>query len=182
MRDNAYITKRNRTFYKVDLPKIKWRITHPPRFIYHFTRGGKRCDKLEDEYYQRISIYLYGLYGKDKGRGGVWANRDLYRIGRSYPFVIDGFGWDQDQFIEEVEGYDVWRIDTSKLNNKWYLDPNMQDLPELFDGEDYLYTENSIPAFALRLFTIKIDPVHFYLYRKEKVKFDLIPVEVIRSR
>lgn len=146
--------------------------------MYHLTKGGIRCRNEEDLYYHRLSIYLYGLYGKDKGTGGVWANRQIDRLTRAYPILLDGFQWGRYGYQDGLGSYDVWWIDTTKLHNNWFLDPNMQDCPDFYNGKDYVYTEKSIPPFALTLFNIEVDGVHLYLYPEEGVKFKLIPVAI----
>jgi|GEM_PF-1282447 len=178
MKDNAFMPKKYRGFVQIYHPKKEWKPVRPPKYVYHLTRGGIRCRNEEDLYYHRLSIYLYGLFGKDKGTGGVWANRDLHRLSRAYPIVLDGFEWGRYEYADGLESYDVWRIDTTKLHNKWYLDPNMQDAPGFYDGRDYVYTEKSIPPFALKLFNIKVDAVHLYLYPCEQIRFELIPVQI----
>jgi len=174
MRDNTYISKGSREFCTVKHPKAEWKPIFPPRFVYHLTRGGKMGTISESRYYQRISIYLYGLYGVDKGRGGVWANSDLNSLTLAYPFVFDGLERPQSELFKLIEEYDVWRIDTRMINNKWYIDPNMQDVDGWCDGRKYLYTEISVPPTALKLFSIKIDYFQTYLYKNEPVKFRLV--------
>jgi len=72
----------------------------------------------ESFYFQRTSIYLYGLCGFDKGRGGVWAYSDLNSLSWVYPFVFDGLKMPQSELFKLIEEYDVWRIDTRVINNK----------------------------------------------------------------
>ena len=42
-------------------------------------------------------------------------------------------------------GYDVWEIDSNKINNEWYSDPNHPD------KKHYYVTKTPIPADALKL-------------------------------
>ncbi|MFN6260053.1 MAG: hypothetical protein ACK4ZG_03625 [Bacteroidota bacterium] len=179
MRDNTYISKGNREYGVVKIPKAEWKPICPPRFVYHLTRGGELGTISESFYFQRISIYLYGLSGIDKGRGGVWANSDLNSLTWAYPFVFDGLERSQSELFKLIEEYDVWRIDTRVINNKWYIDPNMQDVDGWCDCRQYLYTEISVPPTALKLFSIKIDYFQTYLYKNEPVKYRLVP-EVVR--
>jgi len=89
MRDNTYISKGNREYGAVKIPKAEWKPIYPPRFVYHLTRGGKMGTISESFYFQRISIYLYGLCGIDKGRGGVIKKGKLILLmwwGSNYNF------------------------------------------------------------------------------------------------
>lgn len=44
-----------------------------------------------------------------------------------------------------MEEYDVWEIDTTKINNKWFLDLN------LYKSEVHICTPEKIPPQALTL-------------------------------
>jgi hypothetical protein len=183
MKDNIYIPKWTRRFLSsMNYPKSEWRPIWPQRYLYHFTRGGSYCRDNEALNYRRLSIYLYGLLGKDKGTCGVWANRQIDSLTSTYPILLDGFEFGQYDYVKGLESYDVWRIDTKMIRNKWYLDPNMQDMSSFCDTKAYAYTENSISPFALKLFNIKVDEVHFYLYPRERVRFQLIPVKIHSSQ
>lgn len=183
MKDSIYVPKMYRRYLSsIDEPKSEWKPIRPQRFLYHLTKGGIKCQDDEDLYYRRLSIYLYGLLGKDKGTNGVWANRQIDFLTDTFPILLDGFEFGRYEYAEGLESYDVWRIDTRLIRNKWYLDPNIQGISWFCDCRDYAYTENSIHPFALKLFNIKVDEVHLYLYPNERVRFQLVPVEIRSSR
>jgi hypothetical protein len=78
--------------------------------------------------------------------------------------------------------YDVWQIDTKRIDNIWYLDPNLIDGSEgSGDATDYLYCENTIHPRALKLFTFTINDYKFLFEDQFNVEFNLDPVEKINN-
>jgi hypothetical protein len=176
--DNAYILK-NRGGSRANVrPMDLLKPTRTHRYLYHFTEGGNRCKNEENLYFKRISIYLYGLYGKDKGTRGIWANRNIDRLNNIYPIILDGYEWGKEGYADGLESYDIWRIDTKLSENRWYIDPNMLDMNGFCDTNNFVYTENSILPNALKLFNVSIDRVHLYLNPNESVKFKLFQVKI----
>jgi len=177
MRDNIYMVQNYGSLSSVCQSKGKLINVTPGKYVYHLTEGGNKCDSDENLMYRRLSIYLYGLLGAKRGTGGVWANRSIYDLHLIYPAVIDCFSWGS-RFVEEIENQDVWRIDTRRISNKWYLDPNMQDDPFMYHGHDYLYTPNCIPPYALKLYKIKVNRRSQINTSNKKLSFCLIPLDV----
>jgi hypothetical protein len=160
----------------IALPKSKWKKVKPPRCLYHLSYKNRYNDSLD---LKRYSIAKEGLWGIESGKTGVWANVQYLDVVKMWLIVIDGFECDGDwgHFIES--NYDVWRIDTKMLKNKWYLDPVM-DKDECnaysIHQNDYLFTENTIQPNALRLYSFICNVKYI-----SKQTFFLSPVEEINK-
>lgn len=150
----------------------------PPRFVYHLDYNGGMYNNSEYAKYKRLNISREGLFGVDMGNGGVWANVYQSNPYRWFPITLDL--WDcTDEFssVQLVSKYDVWQIDTKKIKNKWHIDPNMQQ-GEVVDLKKVLYTQNTVPGKALKLFHMELDKDILYncgVYRLAPMK----PVEQI---
>jgi len=146
----------------VELSEKLGKEIQPPRYLYHLNyTGGIHVDENYYAYLKRLNIVKEGLYGKDKGHGGVWANIYQRNPLRMWPIHIDTHFWgDQDlhwslQYRIYIGCYDVWRIVTRRIDNKWYYDPNI--IGEVEDPSKYLYTPTSVSGKALQLFHIELD-------------------------
>jgi hypothetical protein len=99
----------------------------PNRYIYHTSNPIFR-DKIKKE----------GLI--PKGKSETWLSNT----------PIDGkviFASNSDNkenWFDSTYDDDIWKIDTSKLSNKWYLDPN-------FDSGGYIITFDPIPLNSIEL-------------------------------
>jgi hypothetical protein len=140
--------------------KVTTEVT-PPHYVYHLDfSGGKYHLDNDNINYRRLNIAKEGLYGKDMGYGGVWVN--IYQSCPIlwFPISLDLWDWDCVNDLFETEKllgyYDVWRIDTTKIKNKWYIDPNMHEA-EVHDITKVLYTPDSVSGNALQLFHMEID-------------------------
>ena len=78
-----------------------------------------------------------------------------------------------------IQYYDVWRIDTSKIKNKWYLDSNLQ-VGEVKDLSKYLYTPSSFSGNALQLFYIELD-MYIFNYHGDFMVGNLLPVQLVND-
>jgi hypothetical protein len=100
----------------------------PPRYVYH-TSSVKYRD----------SIQLNGLIPKV----GDWNSELLYK-----PSIFASI--DKKQLFIPYNK-DVWRIDTSKITNMWYLDLNLNKYHS-FNTNKYIMTYEPIPKEAVSLF------------------------------
>ena len=137
---------------KITTPKAEWNKVEPPRFLYHLTHKTAAEGEVD---LKRFNIAQEGLWGIEVGSRGVWANTQCQKVNKMWPLPIDGYecSGDWGDFVES--SYDVWRIDTTLIKNEWYIDPAMDDIEcnaYKIVASDYMYTENSIPPIALRLF------------------------------
>lgn len=153
----------------------------PPRFVYHLDFSGGRyrndCDYLN---YKRLNIAKEGLFGQDMGNGGVWVNVYQPNPYRWFPITLDLWDCDDDYTSEQLIGkYDVWRIDTTKIKNKWFIDPNMKK-GEVMDLSKVLYTPKTVPGKALQLFHMELDKEILYKYQDYKLA-PLVPVKKIND-
>ncbi len=153
----------------------------PPRFVYHLDFSGGRyrndCDYLN---YKRLNIAKEGLFGQDMGNGGVWVNVYQPNPYRWFPITLDLLDCDDDYTSEQlIRKYDVWRIDTTKIKNKWFIDPNMKK-GEVMDLSKVLYTPETVPGKALQLFHMELDKEILYKYQDYKLA-PLVPVKKIND-
>jgi len=183
MKSIAYSPIRRSKRHCISTPKEKWKKYGPKRYLYHLTYNGKDKCSDEDLLFFRLSFATEGICGIEKGLGGVWANNQMNRIEKLWPFCFDSWGMDKSQYLKFIYEMDIWRIDTTKVNNIWYLDPNLIDDPHSRGGEanEYLYTENTIHPNALKLFTLSVNDYRF-LYENENLdEFRLNPVHEINK-
>ena len=168
MNYNAYLpVSKKASSSLIKVPRIECKFVKTSRYLYHLSYN----DNIKDECcLKRYSFIKYGIQGIEFGKRGVWANSELTRIGQMWPIPIDSFEWGfkrryEDGYLE----YDVWRIDTQKCLNKWLQDPIM-DKEEAsaygIDYENYLFTLNTVPSSALRLYKFK---PHRYFDENNKV-------------
>jgi len=101
------------------------------RFVYHLSR---QC--------YRDSIEQKGLKANSKPHtigfeNAVFAHNHNFLDLEWYPLTLDKYDWDfynpkneGDRFLDDTDAilrmfeytYDIWRIDTQKLNRQWYCD------------------------------------------------------------
>ena len=126
-RQDAAAIEHNKHFFEIlHSPQII-----PNRFLYHVSPREKR-EKI---------IHL-GLL-PHRYQNAVFANNmDIDYLHYFYPFCFD-------QWTARIFEHDIWIIDTSKFDSHWHIDPYMAQ------GPDYVCTQQNIPAYALRLVTIK---------------------------
>jgi hypothetical protein len=48
----------------------------------------------------------------------------------------------------KIDKYDIWKINTSQLNNSWFIDENMND------KGNYLFTTEPIPYKSIKLYQL----------------------------
>jgi hypothetical protein len=154
----------------------------PPKYVYHIdvTGGRYRLDNEKIDYI-RMNIAKEGLFGKDMGNAGVWANIYQSNPYGWYPIKLDLL-WDCRDDLSAIillGNYDVWRIDTTKIKNKWYFDPNMLR-GEVKDLKKVLYTPDSIPGKALKLFHMELDKDILYDYKAYRLA-ELMPYKKIND-
>lgn len=106
---------------------------------------------------------------------GIYAHNEPYPSKFWYPFCFDAFynapactivGQDDPQYlIENFFEYDYWRIDTSKIDNKWYVDKRAHDefeirnKPEHYFAARFIVTYDNVPKRALTLFRFQEERV-----------------------
>lgn len=90
-----------------------------------------------------------------------------------YPFVFfDYYDWELANCYESgpLKMYDFWRIDTSKIKNKWFKDQwykrEFEMLKDFEINKNYIYTDTEIPLNALKLFRFQQEK--FYFTKGEK--------------
>ncbi len=110
----------------------------PQRFVYHVSKRENRK-----------SIDQQGLRtNTDNGilnfQNAVFANNS--NCGDWFPFVIDVF--EECNFND----YDIWRIDTNKINNEWFIDNRCLGANW---GDAHILSHKAIPRFALDLFILE---------------------------
>ena len=162
--------------YGFDVEREDWIPIRPRRYVYHldYGRGRRRRNDMEFYKYKRLNITLNGLYGKDQGNPGVWANNQMENIFNLYPVNIDGFGMSLKEILEWVLSFDVWRIDTHAFEAQWYVDPNHM-LTDYYQKEKWVFTESSVPPHALKLFHFNINEFTFLFKEANEVEFWLEP-------
>lgn len=114
------------------------------RFIYHVSYKSKRAsiDK------QGILCFSNDVLNY---KNAVFANNAPPSFDW-FPICLDSWDWMGTylDYDEEVSKYDVWRIDTHKCSNKWYLDDRV-------DGgqtSTYVVSFEKIDRVAIELYKI----------------------------
>ena len=143
----------------VELPPII-----PARYVWHVShRGysfveGKRNLKIFSVARQGI-LREYNHYGS-----AVFAHNKLVSLSSFYPFCIDGaFEWGQPLHDLTPSAWfrscGFWRIDTSVLDCKWYIDPNLKDGGHFGSGTaiNFICTPYDIPPYALKYFEFNME-------------------------
>lgn len=147
--------------YGFDIEREDWIPVQPKRYIYNLDyRSCSRKNDTEYYKYKRLNIALNGLYGKDRGTQGVWANNQMENVFRLYPINLDGYGMSLKEILLWLSGMDVWRIDTRAFDATWYIDPNHM-LTHYDMKENWVFTESSVPPHALKLFHFNINEYEF---------------------
>jgi hypothetical protein len=169
--------------YSIQIPKSEWKRYRPDRYLYHLNFRGNKIETEDDLFLNRVSFVKEGICGVDWGLGGVWANNQIRKINQLWPICYDSWGLNLHQYLKFIQEFDVWQIDTSLINNTWYVDPNLIDEPFSRSGEaeDYLYCEYTIHPRALRLFTIFIDEKRCLENKEFNNEFKLIPEKKINE-
>ena len=161
--------------YGFDVEREDWIPYKPKRYVYHLDCGVRRRKNDKEYYkYKRLNIALNGLYGKGQGTQGVWANNQMENIFNLYPINIDGYGMSDNEILEWVLSFDVWRIDTHAFEAQWYVDPNHM-LTDYYRKENWVFTESSVPPHALKLFHFKINEFEFLFKKANEAEFWLVP-------
>lgn len=144
----------------------------PARYVWHITiipNVPKYVDYLDFEISKHGLICTEGYV--------VFAHSNILNFNYLYPCFMDI--WSPKYGVEDYgykfAEYSFWRIDTSLLDFKWYVDPIMQsDFDVYFDWtlehnpSNYVCTPNSIPNYALKNF--KVDPLKYNM-REPKFKY-----------
>ena len=153
----------------------------PPRYVYHLDKTGGRFALNDDKVNcKRVNIAKEGLYGPEKGHAGVWVNVYQGNPYRWFPITLDL--WDCKDLKESrnlIGCYDVWRIDTTMIDNKWYIDPNMFDF-EVFDLSKVLFTPAGVPGRALKLFHMHFNYEIMYKHQDFRIG-ELKPFKLIND-
>ena len=169
--------------HTISTPKSEWKKFLPDRFLYHLSYTGKINKSVDNKLFNRLSFATEGICGIEKGLGGVWANNQMKNVNHLWPICYDSWGLDNNEYLKFIYEFDVWRIDTSMVNNVWYLDPNLINDPESRGGgaDDYLYCENAVHPRALKLFTLSVNDYRYLFEDGNLDEFKLEPVDVINN-
>lgn len=142
------------------MENYKQKIT-PRRYIYHIS---KKC--------YRNLIIKEGLIGKSNSiigyKNAIFAHNTPQRLNFWFPYILDRWELDLDGFKTPLEKfiilkYDVWRIDTRKIINEWFLDNVAQE--DFLNGSKYpfyIVTFENIHPSALKLVDLKNPLKIFY--------------------
>ena len=101
----------------------------PNKYVYHNSNPFYR-DKISKE----------GLI--PKGKSETWLSDT--KIDGEVIFATNSD--DENEWFDSTYDDDMYRIDTSRLKNKWYLDPNFGD-----NDNPYIITFEKIPLSAIKL-------------------------------
>jgi hypothetical protein len=148
----------------------------PRRFVYHVSRKSVRD-----------SIAKHGLIARHYDRIGgnaIFAHNSNQLDRDWYPYCFDvfyftprGTGKNKSQIINDDKPvvtnfvylleFDVWRIDTHKLNRNWYIDnAACYDFMQKLNIPFYLFTYGDVPPSALKLIDLE-KPIDIF-YNKTK--------------
>jgi len=100
----------------------------PNRYLYHTSNS-----------FFRDNIYKGGLI--PKGKSETWLSDT--KIDGKVIFAVNSDN--KEDWWDSTYDDDIWRIDTSNLNNKWYNDPNFEV------DDNRIITFESIPSFSIEL-------------------------------
>ena len=107
----------------------------PPKQIYHIT----------DKKY-RESIRQKGILLRNSEEGNWKGDHKL-----SYPSSVFAIN-DHDHWSNKLSaGEDIWVIDTTKINNKWWKDLNFYKVPTIHDNVTTYMTFDDIPPESIHL-------------------------------
>ena len=153
----------------------------PPRYVYHLDKTGGRYALNDDKVNcKRANIAKEGLYGPDKGHAGVWANKYQGNPYRWFPITLDLWECNGEKDDRSLIGcYDVWRVDTTMIDNKWYIDPNMSDV-EVVDIRNCLFTPAAVSSKALKLFHMEFNYEIMYMHNDFRIG-ELKPFKLIND-
>jgi hypothetical protein len=114
------------------------------RFVYHITSQKIR------EQIKRNGLLPFSDNGTLNFKNSIFANNGPYNP-NWYPIYYDSWDHDCETFHYRVlPYYDVWRIDTKKIKNKWFEDHRVN----FYHGKLHVYCHDPIPPSALKLFKI----------------------------
>ena len=172
--------------YCLMITKLKFKEVNTQRYLYHLTYSVNRESILEK-----------GLIGGGDNYEGL--NKPVFAHNNSipsmlwYPYNIDSWDWvfnnqyslivesvyDYLKFQSISVGYDVWEIDTYKMNNvKWYMDYSAAN--DFLDGINYPYyvfPEGWIPSSVLRLYTFNEEHICTFKDGVTHIRPDFRPFE-----
>ena len=106
----------------------------PNRYVYHTSNPIFR-DK----------IFKEGLIPKEKSES--WLSDT--KIDGKVIFAVNSDN--EKEWWDSGYNDDIYRIDTSKLNNKWFLDPNFQEGIYKVENNTAVVTFENIPIDAIKL-------------------------------
>jgi hypothetical protein len=182
MKSVPYCPVARKKRHTINTPKSEWKKFRPDRYLYHINFSKSCQSDEENTFLHRLSFVFNGICGIDKGLGGVWANNQMKRITQLWPICYDSWGLNNIEYLDMIKCADVWRIDTSLINNTWYLDPNLiYGAERSGNADDYLYCENTVHPRALKLFKFSVNECRFLYQDKYNIDFSLKPVDRIND-
>ena len=104
------------------------------KYVYHVTRNKNR-----------ESIKLNGLIPKVGNSYAQQAKKYLEERTDAIPAIFVNNS--NEYYGNKIWDWDVWRINTSVLDNKWIIDDHMR----VSDKRNYLLTYEGIPRHAIEL-------------------------------
>ena len=128
-------------YHLEDIPGIEKII--PERYVWHVTSPKNRR-----------SIIRLGINPNFSKHNCVFANNQSFNIKFFFPFCVETYF--KNYYSSDLLEFDFWRIDTTKFNADFYIDPNMMKGPKEFMGDEkyFITTESRIPSNAIELFTV----------------------------
>jgi hypothetical protein len=124
-----------------DVPGIERII--PERYVWHVSSPKKRTNIKE-----------LGLKVDISDHNCIFANNLSFNVIFMYPFCLEA---ENGRYRpNNLLKYDYWRIDTHSFEADWYIDPNMQDGPIEYMGNEkyFVVTGTPIPCEAIELFEV----------------------------
>jgi len=110
----------------------------PNKFVYHQSSIKNRDSILSNGLIPSVGD-CYFLYSKG---GDIKTKNDCI------PAIFATNSENNDDLYSDESDYDIYQIDTSKLNNEWYIDNHFTLIGE---GYKHILTFNKIPIFAIEL-------------------------------
>lgn len=130
-KEKTYLSNDNRLkyYYKCVIKTHKVKRVKPPKYIYHTANINKRDFILNN--------------------GLIPVKNNNYVNTLDHPPVVFA-SINKDNLFMYNENKDLWLIDTSNLNNKWYVDLNMNTLSG-YKHDDFIMTFDKIPPENIKL-------------------------------
>lgn len=120
-----------------DKDKVASEKVNPPQYIYHIS-----------EKQNRNGIFQNGLKASVGDSYKGWTKTD-----KSIPAIFATIGKDLNDITGGLENFqsDIWRIDTTKSDNDWFVDKHFEKFKDFGMKNPHIVTFSSIPRNAIDL-------------------------------